>query len=109
MLSFTNYFLMAIMAQAPPKPNPTMQFVILGLLFAGMWFLIIAPQRKRQKDHQKMITELKKGDEVVTSGGIYGVITNIKDDRFVVRIADNVKVELSKGSVQTKVQKAKSQ
>ena len=109
MLSFTNYFLMAIMSQAPPKPAPTMQFVILGLLFAGMWFLIIAPQRKRQKDHQKMITELTKGDEVVTSGGIYGVITNIKDDRFVVRIADNVKVELSKGSVQTKVQKAKSQ
>ena len=97
------------MAQAPSRPDPTMQFVILGLLFAGMWFLIIAPQRKRQKDHQKMVSELKKGDEVVTSGGIYGVVTNIKDDRFVVRIADNVKVELSKGSVQTKVQKAKSQ
>ncbi len=109
MLSFTNYFFMAVMAQAPPRPDPTMQFVILGLLFAGMWFLIIAPQRKRQKDHQKMVSELKKGDEVVTSGGIYGVVTNIKDDRFVVRIADNVKVELSKGSVQTKVQKAKSQ
>ena len=109
MLSFTNYLLMAVMAQAPPRSDPTMQFVILGLLFAGMWFLIIAPQRKRQKDHQKMVSELKKGDEVVTSGGIYGVVTNIKDDRFVVRIADNVKVELSKGSVQTKVQKAKSQ
>ena len=108
MLSFTNYLLMAVMAQAKPGTDPTMQFVILGLLFAGMWFLIIAPQRKRQKEHRKMITELKKGDEVVTSGGIYGVVTNIKEDRFVVRIADNVKVELSKGSVQTKVQKAKS-
>lgn len=109
MLSFTNYFLMTIIAQAPQGADPTMQFIILGLLFAGMWFLIIAPQRKRQKNHQKMITELKKGDEVVTAGGIYGVVTNIKDDRFVVRIAENVKVELSKGSVQTKVQKAKSQ
>ncbi len=109
MLSFMNYFLMVVMAQASQGPDPTMQFVILGLLFAGMWFLIIAPQRKRQKDHQKMIADLKKGDEVVTAGGIYAVVTNIKDDKFVVRIADNVKVELSKGSVQTKVQEAQSQ
>ena len=109
MLSFMNYYLMVTVAQAPQGPDPTMQFIILGLLFAGMWFLIIAPQRKRQKVHQKMIAELKKGDEVVTAGGIYGVVTNIKDDKFVVRIADNVRVELSKGSVQTKVQKAKSQ
>ena len=96
------------LAQAQPGADPTMQFVILGLLFAGMWFLIIAPQRKRQKEHQRMITELKMGDKVITSGGIYGVVTGIKEDRFVVKIADNVKVELSKGSVQSKVQKAKS-
>jgi len=73
------------------------------LLFAGMWFLIIAPQRKRQKAHDKMLSELKTGDEIVTSGGIYGTITNVKDDRLVVRIADNTKIELGKSFVANKV------
>ena len=82
--------------------NPLMQFMPLILLFVGMWFLIIAPQRKRQKAHDKMLTELKSGDEVVTAGGIHGTITNVKDDRFVVRIADGVKIELSKNSVGSK-------
>jgi preprotein translocase subunit YajC len=68
-----------------------------------MWFLIIAPQRKRQKAHDKMLSELKTGDDVITSGGIYGTITNVKDDRFVVRIADNVKIELTKQSIGNKV------
>ncbi|MGB0258336.1 MAG: preprotein translocase subunit YajC [Coraliomargarita sp.] len=49
-----------------------------------------------------MLTELKSGDEVVTAGGIHGTITNVKDDRFVVRIADGVKIELSKNSVGSK-------
>lgn len=69
-----------------------------------MWFLIIAPQRKRQKAHDKMLTELKTGDNVMTSGGIFGTITNVKDDRFVLRIADNVKIEISKQSVGNKIE-----
>lgn len=79
------------------------QFLPIILLFVGMWFLIIAPQRKRQKAHDRMLSELKSGDEVVTSGGIYGVITNVKDDRLVVRIADNTKIELGKSFVASKV------
>lgn len=79
------------------------QFLPIILLFVGMWFLIIAPQRKRQKAHDKMLTELETGDEIVTTGGIYGTITNVKDDRFVVRIADNTKVEIGKGFVSTKI------
>ena len=63
-------------------------------------------QRKRQKQHEQMLTELKTGDEVVTSGGIYGTITNVKDDRFVVRIADNTKIELSKSSIGSRVSQA---
>lgn len=78
-------------------------FLPLILLFAGMWFLIIAPQRKRQKAHEKMLSELKTGDEIVTSGGIYATITNVKDDRLVVRIADNTKIELGKSFVANKV------
>ena len=68
-----------------------------------MWFLIIAPQRKKQKAHDKMITELKTGDAIITSGGIYGSITNVKDDRFVVRVADNMKIELTKQSIGSKI------
>ncbi len=68
-----------------------------------MWFLIIAPQRKRQKAHDKMLSELKSGDEIVTTGGIFGTITNVKDDRFIVKIADGTKVELGKSFVSSKV------
>jgi preprotein translocase subunit YajC len=78
------------------------------LLFVGMWFLIIAPQRKRQKAHDKMLSELQTGDEIITSGGVYGTITNVKEDRFVVRIADNTKIELGKGFVANKVAPAEA-
>ena len=76
------------------------------LLFAGMWFLLIAPQRKRQKEHDKMLSELKKGDKVVTSGGLFGTITHVKKDRFVVEIAADTKVELGKQFVSTRVESA---
>ncbi len=80
------------------------QLLPIILLFVGMWFLIIAPQRKRQKAHEKMLNELKTGDEIITTGGIIGTITNVKDDRFVVKIADNTKIELSKGFVSNKIE-----
>jgi preprotein translocase subunit YajC len=86
-----------------PSGGGLTQFLPIILLFVGMWFLIIAPQRKKQKAHDKMITELKTGDAIITSGGIYGSITNVKDDRFVVRVADNVKIELTKQSIGNKI------
>ena len=86
----------------PPPSGQSINFIILGLLFAGMWFLIIAPQRKRQKEHQRLVSELKSGDEIITNGGIYGVITNVKDDRFVVKVADNTRIELAKTFVQAR-------
>ena len=91
------------LAQAAPPGGGIGQFLPIILLFVGMWFLIIAPQRKRQKAHEKMLSELKTGDEVITSGGIYATITNVKDDRLVVRIADNTKIELGKSFVASKV------
>ena len=93
-------FASTFIAQAAPAQQPGwQQFLPFILIFAAMWFLIIAPQRKKQKQHQKMITELKSGAEVLTSGGIYGTITNVKDDRFVIRIAENTKIEIAKASV----------
>lgn len=79
------------------------QLIFFGLFFAAMWFLLIAPQRKKQKQHRQMLESLTTGDEIITSGGIYGVITNVKDDRFVVRIAEGTKVELNRAFVHAAV------
>jgi preprotein translocase subunit YajC len=97
------------LAQAQPAPtgaSALMQFAPLVLMFAAMYFLLIAPQRKKQKAHEKMLTELKAGDEVVTAGGIYGTITSVKEDRFVIRVSDTNKVEVGKGFISTVVKKA---
>lgn len=83
-----------------------MQFLPMVLIFVAMYFLMIAPQRKKQKEHQKMLASLDTGDEIVTVGGIYGEITNKKEDRYVVRIAENTKIEIGKGFVQSLVKKA---
>lgn len=90
--------------QQQPADGGGFLFIITMVLFmAGFWFLLVAPQRKKQKLHQQMLSELKIGDEIVTVGGIYGTVTNIKEDRFTVRIAEGTKVELAKGFVQTRV------
>ena len=87
-------------AAAPSGPGPMWQMLLFYALIAGgFYFLFIAPQRKKQKAHEKMLGELQSGDEVLTTGGLYGVITNVKDDRFLVRIADNTKVEVGKGFI----------
>ena len=94
-------------APAQAQGGPAwMQFLPMILLFAAMYFLMIAPQRKKQKEHEKMLKSLESGDEIITSSGIYGTITNVKEDRFVVRIAEDTKIELGKGFVQTVVKKA---
>lgn len=90
---------------APSGSSQLMTLLPLGLLFAAMYFLMIAPQRKKQKEHEKMLAALGSGDEILTSGGIFGTITNVKDDRFVVRIADNTKIEVGKAFVSTVVKK----
>lgn len=91
------------LAQAAPGGGLG-QFLPIVLLFVGMWFLIIAPQRKRQKAHDKMLSELKKGDLIVTSGGIHGTITQVSADRLTVQIAENTKVELGKSFVASKAE-----
>ena len=98
-------FLAETQAPAPQGGIPGMMIFGYLLLFAAMYFFMIAPQRRKQKDHEKMLSTLESGDEIITNGGIFGVITNVKEDRFVVRIADNTKIELGKGFVQTVVKK----
>jgi preprotein translocase subunit YajC len=85
------------------QPNSMIPMLMMVLVFVGMWFLIIAPQRKKLKEHDKMVNALKSGDEIVTSGGLYGTIQQVRDDRFVIKISDDVRVEVAKGFVSTRV------
>ena len=70
----------------------------LGLL-AVMYFLMIRPQMKRQKEHRAMLDKLAKGDEVLTNGGIAGVVTDIGENFITVEVADNVRLRIQKGAV----------
>jgi preprotein translocase subunit YajC len=92
--------------QASPGGLDPRMLIFYGLLFVGMYFLMIAPQRKKAKEHAKMLESLSTGDQIVTAGGIYGEITNKKDDVFVVRIAEGIKVEIGKSFVHALVKKA---
>ena len=72
---------------------------MLILLFAVFYFLLIRPQQQRQKKQKAMVASIEKGDKVVTAGGIHGLVTGVKDNTLVVKIADNVKVEVNRSSV----------
>lgn len=93
-------------APVPGGPSSLLQFLPLILMFGAMYFLMIAPQRKKQKEHEKMMAALKAGDEIITTGGIYATITSVKDDRFVVRINDGQKMEVGKGFIHARVKQA---
>ena len=103
------YKISVFLAQAQPAPSGAsalMQLLPLVLMFAAMYFLLIAPQRKKQKEHEKMLTTLKSGDEVITTGGVYGTIVTVKDDRFVIRVGENnARLEVGKGFIHTVVKK----
>jgi len=74
-------------------------FLPLILLFAVFYFLLIRPQQKRAKQHKSFMENLKKGDTVITSGGLYGKITGITDEAITLEIAEKVRVKVSKGAV----------
>ena len=71
----------------------------LVIVMAIFYFILIRPQLKRQKKHQGMLTALQKGNKVITTGGIHGMIVGLKDDVVVVKIAENVKIEVSKSAI----------
>ncbi len=74
-------------------------FLPLVLIFALFYLLILRPQQKKQRDHQKLLGELKKGDRVVTYGGIYATVIGVKGDVVVLKVADNVKMEFQKTAI----------
>jgi len=79
--------------------NSLIQLLPLALIFIIFYFLLIRPQKQKEKEHQKMLSGINKNDEVVTSGGIHGTIVNVKDKTLTLRIDDNVKMEIEKSSV----------
>jgi len=89
-----------------PQGGGFAALVPIILMFVIFYFLLIRPQQKKAKSHQEMINNLKKGDRVVTSGGIYGRITNIDDQSATVEIADKVRVKITRGSVASLAQEA---
>jgi len=74
-------------------------FLPLILIFLIFYFLLIRPQSKRAKEHRAMLENLKKGDKIITSGGIYGVIEGIETNTVTIKIAENVKIKVSRNSI----------
>lgn len=76
--------------------------VFLVLIFAMFYFLMIRPQRKRQKEHQQLLEELRRGDRVITAGGIFGVIESVSEDSIVIKVESGATMRVAKGSVALK-------
>ncbi len=82
------------------------QFIPLILIFIIFYFFLIRPQQKRVKDHKAMVESLKRGDEVITSGGIIGIVDRVmEDDRIEVTLSDNVKVQIIKSTITSLLKK----
>ncbi|MBU1062441.1 MAG: preprotein translocase subunit YajC [Candidatus Omnitrophica bacterium] len=81
------------------QPNAIVSLMPIIFIFAIFYFLLIRPQQKKQKDHEKMVSELKKNDDVVTSGGMHGTVVNVKDSTLILRIDENVKVEVNRSAI----------
>lgn len=97
--------LMMFLAMAPPPSDGgqspgTMYYVVMMALMMGVFYMIlIRPQRRRDQERKAMLADIKTGDRVLFSGGIIGTVANVKDKAFMIRIADKVKIEVSRGAV----------
>ncbi|HOE68351.1 MAG TPA: preprotein translocase subunit YajC [Candidatus Omnitrophota bacterium] len=87
-------------AQTAQQPNPLIQFFPFIAVFVVFYFFMIRPQQKQQKKHQEMLTALKKGDRVVTSGGILGEVSSVQQDYVVLSVGDSgAKIEVLKSAI----------
>src|SRR6184192_4032764 len=85
---------------APSSPGGGIGFFVPFIfLFIIMYFVMIRPQKKRQEQQKKLIGSLKTGDRVVTNAGIHGLISNVKENTVLLKVADNVKIEVDKSAV----------
>ena len=94
--------LFALLQAAPaaqPQGGGWSMWIMLALIFVVMWFFRIRPQRKQQKELQNFRDSLKKGDKVVTIGGIYGTVCEIKENNVLIEVDNNVKIRVSKNAL----------
>ena len=84
----------------------TSTLVMFGVIFAIFYFMILRPQQKRQKDRQKLLDGVKKGDKIITSGGIHGKVIGVEDKTLLVEIADNTKVKVERSSIGSVIREA---
>ncbi|MEW6075252.1 MAG: preprotein translocase subunit YajC [Candidatus Omnitrophota bacterium] len=82
-----------------PQINPLLNLFPFIFIFFIFYFIVIRPQKQQEKEHKKMLSNLSKNDAVVTSSGIHGVIVNVKDKTVIVRVDENVKMELEKNCI----------
>ncbi|MBE9595183.1 MAG: preprotein translocase subunit YajC [Proteobacteria bacterium] len=83
-------------------------FLPLIIIFAIFYFLLIRPQQKKSKQHKQLLTDLKKGDKVVSSGGLHGVITGLSDDVVTVEISPKIRVKITRGSIAGVIRKSET-
>ena len=79
--------------------NMLVQLLPFVVIFVIFYLLIIMPARKKQKQHQGMVNSLKGGERVITSGGVYGTVTRVLDDRFEIQVDSNTRIQVAKGSI----------
>ena len=91
---------------AKPKPNMLMQFMPFIAIFGIMYFLMIRPQQKKQRQKEELLKRVAVGDKIITTGGIYGVVTQVKEESIRVKIDDNARIELTKAAVGTIIERA---
>ena len=82
--------------------NSILGFLPIILIFAVLYFLMILPQQRRQKKHSQMLEQLKRGDRVVLSSGVHGIITTVREATFLVKVAENTEIEVDKTAVSYK-------
>ncbi len=86
-------------ASGGSSPPGILTFLPLIFIFIIFYFLLIRPQHKKQKELNEMISKLKKGDEVITTGGMYGTVINVKDKSVILKVDENVTIEFQKNAV----------
>ena len=94
-----DFLISSAYAQDAAPQGGLMGFLPLILIFIVFYFMLIRPQMKRAKEHKRMVAELAKGDEVVTTGGLLGKITDISDSFVTLELADNVSIKLQRHAV----------
>lgn len=100
----------SILAMASPggaqgEQSPFFMFGWLGLMVVMFYFMLIRPQQRKEKERRAMMEAIKTGDRVVFAGGMLGLVSNVKDKTFTIKISDNVKVEVLRGAVTQVVEK----